>query len=264
MEASRGRKNKRVQWQMTLGVKEVIFAGLAILGLMMMAFSLGALAGRGDIYRVAYGWGLLTPDASRVAQWLPPGGGPAAAPAAPVAAAAPGAAPATPGGPATAAAKTDSQAPVTGTIAPVPGSPAQKKGKGASPARDKKAKEEEMKKIRKEVVGKLKFQNSFDTPPKPRLTQKQKPKEKAGAAKPQPSQVKVGQFRDSKAAKAKMAELQKKGVKATLKQTKDSKGPLYTVYKQTSTPQQDTENLAQKSSKTGEKKAQSPGASENR
>jgi len=244
---------------MTLGVKEVIFAGLAILGLMMMAFALGALAGRGDIYRVAYGWGLLTPDASRVAQWLPPGGGP---PAAPVAAAAPGAAPATPGGPATAAAKTDSQAPVTGTIAPVPGSPAQKKGKGASPARDKKAKEEEMKKIRKEVVGKLKFQNSFDTPPKPRLAQKQK--EKAGAAKPQPSQVKVGQFRDNKAAKAKMAELQKKGVKVTLKQTKDSKGPLYTVYKQTATPQQDSEKLAQKSPKKGEKKAQPPGASENR
>jgi len=240
---------------MTLGVKEVIFAGLAILGLMMMAFALGALAGRGDIYRVAHGWGLLTPDGSKVAQWLPPGGGPAAVP---------GAAPATPGGPATAVAKTDSQAPVTGTIAPVPGSSDQKKGKGGSPARDKKAKEEEMKKIRKEVVGKLKFQNSFDTQPKPRLAQKQKPKEKAGAAKPQPSQVKVGQFRDNKAAKAKMAELQKKGVKATLKQTKDSKGPLYTVYKQTSTPQQDSEKLAQKSSKKGEKKAQSPGASENR
>ena len=104
METNRGKKGKKAIWHLTLGLKDTIFVGIGVVGLMMMSFALGALAGRGDIYRVAYSWGLLTPDGTRVAQWLPPGVAPA--PAAPagtgapaaqgaVAAAKPGAAPVT-------------------------------------------------------------------------------------------------------------------------------------------------------------------------
>ena len=65
-----------------------------------------------------------------------------------------------------------------------------------------------MRQVRQEVVQKLKFQNSFDTGPKPRLP-KAKDHDKA-----QPTQVRVAEYRTSKEAQAKLAELQKKGVKA--------------------------------------------------
>ncbi|MGB8991204.1 MAG: hypothetical protein WCD80_04030, partial [Desulfobaccales bacterium] len=81
METSRGKKGKRTGWHLTLGLKDAIFAGIGVVGLLMMSFALGALAGRGDIYRAAYSWGLLTPDGSRVAQqWTPPLTAPAVAP----------------------------------------------------------------------------------------------------------------------------------------------------------------------------------------
>ena len=80
VETGRGKKAKKAGWHLTLGVKDAIFAGIGLVGLLMMSFALGALAGRGDIYRAAYSWGLLTPDGAKVAQWMPvpgpPGGGP--------------------------------------------------------------------------------------------------------------------------------------------------------------------------------------------
>jgi hypothetical protein len=243
VETGRAKKGKKAGWHLTLGVKDVIFAGIGLVGLLMMSFALGALAGRGDIYRAAYSWGLLTPDGAKVAQWMPAPGLPAAAPAGTPGSAtsttlvaavapAPAAAPAPPAAstpPAPAATKPERPGPVTGSIAPLPPPAAtKKKGKAGTTHHDQKSREEELQKVRQEVVQKLKFQNSFDTGPKARLP-KAKDHDKA-----QPTQVKVDEYRTSKAAQTRVAELNKKGVKATLKTTKDSKGTLYIVYKTTS------------------------------
>jgi hypothetical protein len=234
VETGRGKKGKKAGWHLTLGIKEAIFAGIGLVGLLMMSFALGALAGRGDIYRAAYSWGLLTPDGAKVAQWMPVPGPPAVAPASTpgtatsttvTAAVAPPPAPAlAPPGPGTV--KPERPGPVTGSIAPLP-SPAatKKKGKTGITHHDPKSREEELRQVRQEVVQKLKFQNSFDTGPKPRL-----PKAK-DHDKSQPTQVRVAEYRTSKEAQARVAELHNKGVKATLKTTKDSKGTLYIVYK---------------------------------
>lgn len=254
METGRGKKGKKAGWHLTLGIKDAIFAGIGLVGLLMMSFALGALAGRGDIYRAAYSWGLLTPDGAKVAQWMPAPGPPGVAPAetpgtatsttvaaavapTPAAAPAPGAAaPARPG-------------PVTGSIAPLPPpAAAKKKGKTGTTHQDPKSREEEMRQVRQEVVQKLKFQNSFDTGPKPRLP-KTKDHDKA-QAKSQPTQVRVAEYRTSKEAQARVAELHKKGVKATLKTTKDSKGTLYIVYKPTSPIQPSAEKIVQKPEKS--------------
>jgi hypothetical protein len=259
VETGRGKKGKKAGWHLTLGLKDTIFAGIGVVGLMMMSFALGTLAGRGDIYRIAYSWGLLTPDGSKVAQWTPPPGPPVVAPvvapgtatsttAASAVAPAPAAAPAPPA-PVTVAVKPEQPGPVTGSIAPLPPPAAtKKKGVTGTTHRDSKSREEEMRQVRQEVVQKLKFQNSFDTGPKPRLP-KSKDHEKA-QAKSQPTQVQVAQYRSNKEAQAKVAELQKKGVKATLKQTKDSKGTLYIVYKPASPAQPGAEKLVQKPEKS--------------
>jgi hypothetical protein len=258
VETDRGRKGKKAGWHVTLRLKDAIFAGIGVVGLMMMSFALGALAGRGDIYRAAYSWGLLNPEGVKVAQWAPAPGPPAAAPTAspgtatsPTVAAvvgpAPAAAPA-PAAPIPVAAKPVPPAPVTGSIASLPHpAAAKKKGKTGAAHPDPKSGEEELRRERQEIVQKLKFQNSFDTSPKPKLP-KAKDHEKA-QAKAQPTQVRVAQFRSSKDAQAKLAELQKKGVKATLKQTKDSQGTLFTVYKPGPGPAS-TEKLAQKPQKS--------------
>ena len=107
-----------------------------------------------------------------------------------------------------------------------------------------KSREEELQQVRQEVVRKLKFQNSFDTGPKPRL-----PKAK-DHDKSQPTQVRVAEYRTSKEAQARVAELNKKGVKATLKTTKDSKGTLYTIYKPTSSVQPGSAKIVQKPEKS--------------
>ena len=135
--------------------------------------------------------------------------------------------------------------PVTGSIAPLP-SPAatKKKGKTGTTHHDQKSREEEMRQVRQEVVQKLKFQNSFDTGPKARQP-KAKDHDKA-----QPTQVRVAEYRTSKEAQARVAELHKKGVKATLKTTKDSKGTLYIVYKTTSPVQPAAEKIVQKPEKS--------------
>ncbi|MDO9071420.1 MAG: hypothetical protein Q7V36_07880, partial [Deltaproteobacteria bacterium] len=80
VETGRGKKGKKAGWHLTLGVKDAIFAGIGLVGLLMMSFALGALAGRGDIYRAAYSWGLLAPDGAKVAQWMPAPGPPGVAP----------------------------------------------------------------------------------------------------------------------------------------------------------------------------------------
>jgi hypothetical protein len=254
VETGRGKKGKKAGWHLTLGVKDAIFAGIGLVGLLMMSFALGALAGRGDIYRAAYSWGLLTPDGTKVAQWMPVPGAPAVAPGgAPGTATsttvASGVAPAPAGGPAPpapVAAKPARPGPVTGSIAPLPPpAAAKKKGKTGTTHHDSKSREEEMRQVRQEVVPKLKFQNSFDTGPKPRL-----PKAK-DHDKSQPTQVRVAEYRTSKEAQAKVAELHKKGVKATLKKTTDSKGTLYIVYKPTSPASPGAEKVVQKPEKSG-------------
>jgi hypothetical protein len=252
VETGRGKKVKKAGWHLTLGVRDLIFAGIGLVGLLMMSFALGALAGRGDIYRAAYSWGLMAPDGAKVAQWVPAPGPPAAAPpgtpgTATSASVAPDAGPhpaAAPAPPAPVAAKPVRPGPVTGSIAPLPPpAAAKKKGKAGTTHRDPKSREEEMQQVRREVVPKLKFQNSFDTGPKPRLP-KAKDHDKA-----QPTQVRVAEYRTSKEAQAKLAELQKKGVKGTLKQTKDSKGTVYIVYKSTSLVKPVVEKVVQKPEK---------------
>jgi hypothetical protein len=268
VETGRGKKGKKAGWHLTLGVRDTIFAGIGLVGLLMMSFALGALAGRGDIYRVAYSWGLMTPDGTKVAQWVPAAGPPATAPGgtpgtatsatvAPAVTPAPAAAPASP---APVAAKPARTAPVTGSIAPLPHPPAaaKKKGKTETTHRDHKSREEELRKVRREVVKKLKFQNSFDTSPKPRLP-KTKDHDKA-QAKTQPTQVRVAEYRTSKEAQARITELQKNGVKATLKKTKDSKGAVYTVYKPASPPQPGAEKVVQKPEKSSTSATRKPKA----
>ena len=255
VETGRGKKGKKAGWHVTLGVKDAIFAGIGLVGLLMMSFALGALAGRGDIYRAAYSWGLMTPDGAKVAQWMPVPGPPAAVPAgtpgtatsstvATAVAPVPAAAPATPEPGAAAPAR---PGPVTGSIAPVPHPAAvKKKGKTGTASHDQKSREEELRQVRQEVVRKLKFQNSFDTGPKARLP---KAHDKA-QAKSQPTQVRVADYRTSQEAQARVAELNKKGVKATLKSTKDSKGTLYIVYKPASSVQPAAGKIAQKPEKS--------------
>jgi len=251
VEAGGAKKSKKAGWHLTLGVKDAIFAGIGLVGLLMMSFALGALAGRGDIYRAAYSWGLLAPDGARVAQWMPPPGPPGVAPAgtpgtatsttvAAAIAPVPAAAPSTPG-----VAAPERPGPVTGSIAPLPPpAAAKKKGKTETTHRDHKSREEELRQVRQEVVQKLKFQNSFDTGPKAKLP-KAKDHDKAQA-----TQVRVADFRTSKEAQARVDELNKKGVKATLKTTKDSKGALYIVYKPASPVKPGGEKIVQKPEKS--------------
>jgi hypothetical protein len=208
-------------------------------------------------------WGLIAPEALRVApNWSQPGGAPLPAlappPAAGPAPAAEAAAPSPPAasGPAAPAPGVSEArlavppAPVKGSIAPGPevAAPPQK-SKGGPSQRDQKAKEEELRRLRREVAAKLKFQNSLDTsPPKSaRQTPKQKLKEKgmakAPAPKTQPSQMLIARYRDGKAARARMAEMQKRGEKVTLKQGKDEKGAYYALYRQV--PPANPKSLAQ-------------------
>jgi hypothetical protein len=258
VETGRGKKGKKARWHLTLGLKDAIFAGIGVVGLMMMSFALGTLAGRGDIYRLAYTWGLLKPDGSRVAQWAPAPGPVAMTPlAAPGTATGPtgasAGAPVPAAVPPPAAAKSKPAAALTGSIAPLPpAAVTKKKGKTGASRHDLKSREEEMRRVRQEVVQKLKFQNSFDTGPKPRLSKSkdhEKAQAKSGAAKSSSTQVRVAQYRTSKEAQAKVAELHKKGIKATLKKTKDSKGTLYIVYKPATPAQLGANKLVQKPKK---------------
>lgn len=265
METGRGKKVKKASWHLTLRLKDAIFTGIGIVGLMSLSFALGALAGRGDIYRAASTWGLMSPEAKPAAQVIPPVAlaPPAAAPTAeappapvaavPAAPAAPAAAPAPTAHVVSAAAKPTHPAPIAGSMVPQPApaaaAPSKKRAKAAQAQHEQKVKEDQLHQERQEVARKLTFLNSFDSSPKPK---KDKDKTKAAAAKPQTTQVKVATYRDSKTAKAKQAELQKKGVKVTLKQGKDGQGVCYTLYRQApAAPPKESDNLTQRKEKTG-------------
>jgi len=236
MGESRGKKAKKGRWQLQVGLKELIFTGLGVAGLVMMSFALGTLTGRGDIYRVLHNWGLLAPDngkASQIWHQAPPSSStPVTAFSNPPPQEAP--APAKPDPPqATAADKAPTPAPVKGDIAapPTP-SPAKKQ----SPKQDAKVKEDKLDKIRREVASKLKFQNSLDisatkaTPPGEK-SRKSDGKEPKAASRPSTSQVMVAKFRDSRKAQTKMAEMRKQGEKVTLKEGKDSEGNYFAIYR---------------------------------
>jgi hypothetical protein len=267
MPEGRIKKAKKARWQLILGLKQVICGALGLTWMMMIIFILGVLAGRGDIYRWLSSWGLITPASSKVAQWSPPAETPPPAvpekslPAAPATAVAPASQPAAPS---TSAA---SPPPVTGSMAPTPAPAAApaKKGKKGPSLRDQKAKDEELRRLRQEMAGKLKFQNSFDTtPPKPaRTAQKQKDKTAAASHKTQSRQVRVAQYRDLKAAKAKMAELQKKGEKVALKQGKDKKGVFYDIVREAPANTQPADALAQKTQKSSGNKPKKPAGAGN-
>lgn len=234
MAESRGRKSRKGRWQLVLGVKESLFALVGVLGLMMMSFAVGTLAGRGDIYRVLHNWGLLGPEAAKAVQPLPPWNLPqaAVAPTPPAAPAALQTAEAPPVGAAPTGPVPSS--PQQGSIAPlVPASPPAASAKKAKSThhKDSKSKEDELRRLREEVAKKLKFQNSLDTAaPKPKAGgPKAKPGEKK-AGSPQP--VMVAKYRDKKAAAAKVAELRNHGEQAVLKEGKDDKGPYFAVYRQ--------------------------------
>jgi hypothetical protein len=237
METGRGRSGKKA-WHLTLGLTEVIFAAFGMVGVLMMSFILGVLAGRGDIYRVAYSLGLLIPEAKQAAQVIPPLAL-QAAPTQPAAALAPAAsspaatAPATAAAPATreaTAARSSQPGPVTGSLVPLSPPAAatspRKRAARAAHAQEQKAREEQLRQ-HQDLAKKLTFLNSLDN-----------------TTKPAPPQIKVATYRDSKAARAKMAALQKQGVKATLRQGKDDEGAFYTVYRPAANPKE-PEKLAQ-------------------
>ena len=262
VETGRGKKGKKA-WQLNLRLIDVICAGIGVVGLMCMSFALGALAGRGDIYRVAYSLGLLSPEAKQMAQITPQMAPAPAAPVAeapvPVPAGTPAAAAPSPAAPpattaASASAKSPHLAPVTGFVAPLPppaaAASSKKKAKAAQAQHEQKAREEQLRQ-HQDVAKKMTFLNSFDSTPKP-SQKKDKDKTKAAAAKPQPAQVKVATYRDSKTAQAKLAELQKKGVKASVKQSKDAKGACFTVYRPApAAPAKEADKVAQSKEKTG-------------
>jgi hypothetical protein len=133
---------------------------------------------------------------------------------------------------------------------PAAATSSKKKAKTAQAQHEQKARDEQLRQ-HQDVAKKMTFLNSFDSTPKP-SHKKDKDKTKATAAKPQPALVKVATYRDSKTAQAKLAELQKKGVKVTLKQDKDAKGACYTLYRQApAAPSKETEKVAQSKEKTG-------------
>jgi len=238
MEIGRGKKGKKA-WHLTLGPTEVISGAFGMLGLLILSFILGVLAGRGDIYRVAYSLGLLIPEAKQAAQVIPPlalqpAPTQSAAALAPAAASSPAAtAPSTAAAPATreaAAARSSQPGPVTGSMVPLSPPAAatspRKRAARAAHAQEQKAQEEQLRQ-HQDLDKKLTFLNSLDN-----------------TTKPAPPEIKVATYRDSKTARAKMAALQKQGVKATLRQGKDDQGAYCTVYRPAANPKE-PEKLAQ-------------------
>jgi hypothetical protein len=237
MGGSRGRKAKKAKWQVQLGIKELIFTGLGVAGLAMMSFALGTLAGRGDIYRVLYNWGLLGPDGGRASQiWrqAPP---PPPMPVATLAERPSGKAPApsrTPPKPTptktSTAAPVPKSPPVKGHIVAAP-TPSQTKKK--SPKSNAKAKENKLEKIRREVATKLKFQNSLDaaaTRRSPSAGESKKGSDKKPTTST--SQMVVAKFRSLDRARARLSHMQKQGEKVVLKEGKDNEGRYFVIYRQ--------------------------------
>lgn len=221
MAEARGRRGKKTAWQVTLGLKEAVFAALGIAGLMMISFALGTLAGRGDIFWVAHRWGLMGPEVAKV---VPPPTPVTLPPAAPhVAAVTPPPLP--------------SPSPPAGQAASTPASagpaPARKAAPKPGSSQSQKQKEEELRKLREEMARKMKFQNSLDTPSSRSGAKSGKGKAKEGEKAPA-APVVVARFTDKKAAQAKLAELRKQGQKVTLKEGRNQQGVFYAVVRQPS------------------------------
>jgi hypothetical protein len=257
MGESRGRKGKKAKWQVSLGIKELIFTGLGVAGLVMMSFALGTLAGRGDIYRVLDNWGLLGPEGGKAIQtWYqapPPPSTPMATLARPSYQKAPAAKKPVPAQ-AAVADKAPTPGPVKGAIAVPPSPPPAKKNQ---PKQDVKAKKNNLQKIRREVAHKLKFQNSLDlattrsAPP----DEKSK-KQKTAAPKPSTSQVIVAKYRSASRARARLSQMSKQGEKVILKEGNDREGRYFAIYRQVTTIPLESHNVTQsrlKKSKIGNK-----------
>jgi hypothetical protein len=246
MGESRGRKGKKAKWQVSLGIKELIFTGLGMAGLVMMSFALGTLSGRGDIYRVLQNWGLLGPEGAKAVQiWYqapPPPSTPMATLARPSHQEAPAAEKPAPAQ-STVADKTLTPAPVKGAIAAPPSPPPAKKNQ---PTQDVKAKKNNLQKIRREVAHKLKFQNSLDlattrsAPP----DEKSK-KQKTAASKASTSQVIVAKYRSASRARTRLSQMSKQGEKVILKEGKDGEGRYFAIYRQVTTIPPESRNVPQ-------------------
>ncbi|MGA7561859.1 MAG: hypothetical protein WBW55_01485, partial [Desulfobaccales bacterium] len=129
-----------------------------------------------------------------------------------------------------AASRPSPPAPVTGSMVPLPPPAAtvsaRKRAARAAHAQEQKAREEQLRQ-HQDLAKKLTFLNSFDNNPKPALPQ-----------------IKVATYRDGKTARAKVAALEKQGIKATLREGKDDQGAYYTVYRPAPNPKK-SEKLAQ-------------------
>ena len=261
MGESRGKKAKKAGWQVQLGVKDLICTGLGVVGLVMLSFALGTMAGRGDIYRLLCNWGLLTLDNSKAFQsWqaVPPPAPTVNATADPASTEPPvkeKPAPASPTGQEPAAAP----GPMKGTIAEVPNPLPPAKKAPLQPT----AKENKVEKIRKEVAKKLKFQNSLDltasrSAPPGAKAKKGNDKE---AAKPSTAPVLVAKFRDAAQARGKLAQMQKQGDKVYLKEGKDIEGIFFAIYRQVSSGPPKPSQVAQKPEPKKVKPENRPGKS---
>jgi hypothetical protein len=133
------------------------------------------------------------------------------------------------------------------TPAPDAVAPAKKAKK--TPAPHLHSKDEELKRMKEDVAKKLRFQNSLDTSTYKSAKGKEK-KPKSAAKTPATTSVRVGTYRDKKAAQAKVAELQKQGEKVSLKEGKDQQGVFYTVYRQKTADAQQAASAGQNKPKT--------------
>jgi hypothetical protein len=250
MGESRGRKAKKA-WQMQVGIKELIFTGLGVAGLVMMSFALGTLAGRGDIYRVLNNWGLLGPDSSRAGQiwYQAPPAPPATAPVVALASPAPQqeAPPAEKPAPqhqAHATPKAPPPAPVKANIISPP-NPVVVQAKKKSPKQEAKSKEDQLEKIRREVASKLKFQNSLDlAATRGASAKKGDDKEPTAVLKSATSQVVLVKYRNTAQARARLAQMQKQGEKVVLKEGKDHEGQYYAICRQVTVKPAESQQVA--------------------
>jgi hypothetical protein len=268
MGEGRGKKAKKAaDWKVQLGIKEFIFGGLGVAGLVMMSFALGTLAGRGDIYRVLYNWGLLSPDSNKTGQvWYqapPPPAAPVVALASPPAQEPEAPHAAKPGPPQTSAherAPAPALAPVKGAIVP-PVNPVAAPAKKKSTKPEAKGKEDKLEKIRQEVASKLKFQNSLDLAAT-RGThsgdkgKKAGDKETTAAARPPASPMVVARYRDAGQARARLAHMQKQGDKVFLKEGKDGEGQYFAICRQVGPSPAEPKQVAQAPAKKAKTEAQ--------
>jgi hypothetical protein len=239
MGESRGKKAQKA-WQMQVGIKELIFAGLGVAGMVMMSFALGTLAGRGDIYRVLRNWGLLGPDTGRAGQiwYQAPPPAPATAPVVALASPAPQQEAPPAEKPAHHHEHASQKAPPPAAVKPMkaniiasPNPVEQAKKK--SPKQAAKTKEDDLEKIRRDLAGKLKFQNSLDlATTRGASAKKSNDKEHTATLKSATSQVVLVKYRNVSQARARFAQMLKQGEKVVLREGKDHEGQYYAICRQ--------------------------------